>query len=106
MSRVFRLDAAAIKDLQEIWRLVADNDGAERADRLVTKIETFCYRLADAPNIGTQYDHHYPGLRSVGVVGLRSAVVLFISTRERLTVLRIGYLGRNVWADIVGPVSP
>lgn len=98
--RAFALAAGAVQDLQEVWLLVASRDGAERADRLVAKIEAFCLRLADVPNIGTRHDERYPGLRSVGVVGLRKAMVQFTATAERVTVLRVGYLGRNVWAEL------
>jgi plasmid stabilization system protein ParE len=100
MTRAFSIDRGALRDLREIWALVNANDGTERADKLTAKIEAFCFRLVDIPFIGTRHDERRAGLRSVGIRGLRTGTVLFVSNAESVTVLRIGYLGRNVWEGL------
>lgn len=92
--------AEAIDDLLQAWHLVCRNDGSERADRLVRRIETFCFRLGQMPMIGTARDNVAPGLRTVGVLGLSTVTVAFQVQAERLLVVRIGYLGRDVLADL------
>ncbi|MGP0089724.1 MAG: hypothetical protein ACLPKB_07165 [Xanthobacteraceae bacterium] len=43
MAAKFSLSPEAVNDLVDIWRLVAGADGVARADRLVAKIEAFCF---------------------------------------------------------------
>jgi plasmid stabilization system protein ParE len=95
--RHFTLHVAAQADLADAWQLVALNDGTERADAVYARMEAFCRSLGEFAEIGTRHDHRLPGLRSVGIPSLRRATVLFRVTADTVTVLRIGYLGRNVW---------
>jgi len=85
------------------WLLVAQNDGRERADALAARIEAFCLGLSEFAEIGTRHDERFKGLRSVGVPGLRSVTLLFVVRSDVVTVIRIGYLGQNVWRDIPSP---
>jgi len=85
-------------DIGDIWTLVASKNGAGRADKVEAMIEAFCRSLATVPEIGTRHFDRYPGLRSCGVPGLKRCVVLFIVRAEVVTVVRIGYLGKNVWS--------
>jgi len=103
--RIFGYERGALTDLAEIWERVALRDGEERADRLRSRIEAFCRSLAVVPNIGTRHPDRFPGLRSTGVPGLKFVAVLFVTTPSRVTVVRIGYLGRNVWAEIPSPAN-
>jgi plasmid stabilization system protein ParE len=98
-QREFVLLPDAEEDLVEAWQLVARRDGADRADSVYGRIEAFCRSLGEFADIGTRQDERRQGLRSVGVPGLKTAVVLFVVTAERVTIVRIGYLGRNVWAE-------
>lgn len=98
--RVFVLHPAARTDLLQIWKLVADNDGDERADGVLGRIEAFMRSLEEFSDIGTRHDDRRPGLRSCGVPGLKTASILFVVTAERVTVVRVGYLGRNVWVGL------
>lgn len=99
-TRVLMFHPAARADLGRAWLLVAQNDGAERAYALFARLEAFCLGLAEFAEIGTRHDDRYRGLRSVGVPGLRTATVLFVVRPEMVTVIRIGYLGQNVWQDL------
>jgi toxin ParE1/3/4 len=99
-QRRFTYSRAAVKDLADAWELVYRNDGEERADRVRARIEAFCRSLEEYPQVGTRRDEHLPGLRNTGVPGLDTVTLLFVVTEERVTVLRIGYLGRNVWTSI------
>jgi plasmid stabilization system protein ParE len=98
--RTFRYSADAITDLTDVWALVYRNDGEARADGVLARVEAFCRSLEEFPEVGTRHDKRLRGLRSTGIPGLNTVTILFIVTKEQVTVLRIGYLGRNVWADI------
>jgi plasmid stabilization system protein ParE len=99
-SRVFRLHTDARVDLVDVWRLIYNRDGAERADGVSARVEAFCRSLAEFAEIGTRHDDRRPGLRSAGIPGLRTVTILFLVQPKQVTVLRIGYLGRDVWAGI------
>jgi toxin ParE1/3/4 len=98
--RDFRYSPEATNDLADVWELIYRNDGETRADGVHARIEAFCRSLEDFPEIGTRHNDRLPGLRSTGVPGLKTVTVLFVVTRHRVTILRIGYLGANVWTSI------
>lgn len=104
-SRILAFHPAARGDLGRAWLLVAQNDGEERANALLARLEAFCLSLAEFAEIGTRHDDRYQGLRSVGVPGLRTATVLFLIRPEIVTVIRVGYLGQNVWHDLPQPAN-
>lgn len=99
-QRRFAFAPEARTDLVDAWRLIYINDGADRADRLFARIEAFCRSLDEFSDIGTRRDDLRPGLRTVGVPGLSTVTVLFVVDGDNVTVIRIGYLGRNVLAQI------
>lgn len=89
----------AVADLADIWVLVADNDGADRADRLVARIEAACQTIGEVPHVGTLLNGPVPGVRSTHIRGNRSGAIVFRFTSATVTILRISYLGRNVWSN-------
>lgn len=99
-TKSFAFHAAASQDLARIWRLIYMSDGDARADGVYARIEAFCRSLGEFSDVGTGHDERRPGLRSVGVHGLKTVTVLFLNSREKVIVLRIGYLGENVWAEL------
>lgn len=100
-QRIFALAPAAKQDLIEVWQLVYSNDGPERADRLLARIEAFCRSLGGFSGIGTSCDDRRPGLRTVGVPRLSSVTIVFLVSADTVTVIRIGYLGRNVVPELL-----
>ncbi|MCV0371849.1 type II toxin-antitoxin system RelE/ParE family toxin [Filomicrobium sp.] len=96
MRREFALHPVGKQDLVDAWLLVYRNDGEERADRVTARIEAFIRSLLEFPFIGRLRDDRRPGLRICSVPGLHTATVVFLVADERVSVLRIGYLGRNV----------
>lgn len=98
--RTLRLTAAADNDLYEVWTLVAERDGTARADQLKARLLSFLQSLQDFAELGSRHDDHVVGLRSSGVPGLRSAAVVFHVSGERVTVVAISYLGRDVWTRV------
>jgi len=100
IPREFALHPAATADLLEVWMLVARNDGHERADKLTARIEAFIRSLPEFPFIGRQHDHRRPGLRVCAIPQLQTATVVFHVSQQRITVLRVGYLGRDVAAHV------
>lgn len=100
MRREFALHPVAKQDLVDAWLLVHRNDGEERADKLTARIEAFIRSLPEFPFLGRLHDERRPGLRTCGVPGLGTATIVFRVTEERVTVLRVSYLGRNVVCHI------
>lgn len=100
-QRRFAFSEDAKGDLVDAWHLVYAKDGVERADRLYARVEAFCRSLADFSDIGTRRDELRPGLRTVGVPGLSTVTVLFLIDGDSVTVISIGYLGRNVLGNVV-----
>jgi toxin ParE1/3/4 len=98
--RRFLLHDVALTDLADAWQIVFENDGEERADAVYARLEAFCRSLGEFGDIGTRHDERRPGLRSTGVPGLRTASVLFVVTNDQVTVIRVSYLGRNVWENL------
>lgn len=99
-ERDFSLHPRAKQDYRSLWLLVTHRDGEERADKVLSRIEAFCLSLGEFADIGTRHDERFPGLRSVGIPGLKSAAVLFFVDGKRVVVLRVGYLGQDIWSDI------
>jgi hypothetical protein len=69
-------------------------------DGILARIEAFCRSLAEFADVGSRHDERFRGLRSVGVPGLKTVLVLFVVGELQVTVIRIGYLRRNIWDDI------
>ncbi len=101
-QRKLSLDAEARRDIKEAWRLINRQDGSDRADGVVVRIQTFCMSLAEFGDIGSRHDDTRPGLRSTGVPGLSTASVFFVVSGDKVTVVGVSYLGRNVWSRFEG----
>lgn len=99
-ARVLVFEPSARTDMGRAWLLVAQNDGEERADAVLARMEAFCRSLVEFAEIGTRHDEHYKGLRTVSVPGLRKATVLFLVKSDSVIVIRVGYLGQNVWQNL------
>lgn len=56
--------------------------------------------LEDFSDIGRHHGEQRAGLRSCGVPGLSTVTLVFLNTAASVTVLRVGYLGRNVIAAL------
>ena len=96
----------AIGDMANAWQLVYEADGEQRADKVHAVMEAFCRSLGEFCEIGTKHDKRLPSLRSTGIPRLKKGSVLFVVGDERVTVLRVGYLGSDVWSDIPTPDAP
>lgn len=100
MRLAFSYSAEAVADILDLWQLIYERDGPQRADGVRGRIEAFCQGLGDFPKVGTRHDDLLLGLRSTGIPGLKTVTLLFVVTAQRVTILRIGYLGRDVWSAI------
>jgi toxin ParE1/3/4 len=98
--RALTYSPAAVQDLADIWEIIARADGATRADGVVARITAFCNGLAEFSAVGTRHDERAAGLRSSGIPGLARSALLFVVTPDTVTVVRIGYPGRDVWAGL------
>lgn len=93
-------DPKSLDDLEDIWQLIGSQDGAERANAVLARIETYCVSLGSMPRIGTGHDGRLLGLRTVSVRTVTKATVVFHVTTDVVTVLRISYLGKPVIEDL------
>lgn len=98
--RKLLLTAPARADLLAAWKLVAANDGIHRANSLRARVLAFIEGFQDFAGMGTPHPRLHPGLRSTGVPGLKTFTVLFVVTDDTVTVVRISYLGRDVWTGL------
>lgn len=87
----------AVQDLDDIFRLVAMNDGVLRAQSVLDKIRHACEKMSGIMLLGTRYDHIVPGLRKTGVAGLKRCVLMFRVVPDGIEIQRISYLGRNIF---------
>src|SRR4051812_6325585 len=106
--RMLRFSREATGDMADAWQRVFVADGEQRADKVFGIMEGFCRSLAEFAEIGTKHDKRMPGLRSTGIPLLKKGSVLFVIGEEQVVVLRVGYLGKDVWSDIpsVEPDAP
>ena len=95
-QRDVRVEPAAEQDLFEIWQLVARDGGAERANRLLERVEGFLESLSEFAERGTKHEALGSDVRSTGIPGSNISV-LFLVTDTTVIIVRIGYLGRNIW---------
>lgn len=99
-QRALLLHPAAQHDLLDVWSLIYRNDGPDRADGVVARLEAFIRSLEEFSEVGSRQDNKRLGIRVCGVPGLPSAAIVFQNTDQHVVVLRIAYLGRNVLSDI------
>src|SRR5680860_298604 len=77
------------------WRRASLARAAPQPDRSVPR------SLEEFAAMGTPHDRVCARLRSTGIPGLSTATVLFLVTDRTVLLLRIGYLGRDVWRDFL-----
>jgi toxin ParE1/3/4 len=92
-NRVF-LAPGARRDLEGIFRWIADAAGVESAHRYCARLESYCRRFDVFPNRGTRRDDLKPGLRLVGFE--RRVTILFEVADDRVIILRLLYGGRDI----------
>lgn len=80
-------------DLQDLYRYIAEHSGADRALGYIERIEKTCANLGEFPERGSPRDYVRPGLRVLGFE--RRAVIAFSIEKDRVTILRILYGGRE-----------
>jgi plasmid stabilization system protein ParE len=89
---VFSPDAAA--DIIRLYDYIAEQSGAVRAFRYVSRIETYCAGLKYSPERGTKRDDIREGLRITGFE--RRVTIAFHVDPTTVIIDRILYGGRNV----------
>lgn len=87
------LHPKAETELNALYDTVAEKAGAVTAWNFVSGIRTFCSKLSDFPERGTERVELMPGLRIVGY--RRSVSVAFIVETEAVIILGIFYGGKN-----------
>lgn len=94
MSRV-DLSAAAERDLDEIWRYIAQ-DSPEMADRFIDRLLATCHdTLAPSPRIGKSREELAPGLRSFPVLPY---LLFYRPIEDGIEIARILHGRRDVTA--------
>ena len=79
------LSIAAVRDLDEIWHYVAQDD-TRAADRLIDRLLDSVLPLEEFPGMGVARDDLLPGLRALAV---ESYIVFYGSRPDRVMVERI-----------------
>jgi plasmid stabilization system protein ParE len=92
-------DAAARRDLANIFEYISGPAGPVVAERFTVKLYQHCAGLALTPERGTQRDEIRRGLRTIGY--RRRATITFRVDRATKTVVILGvyYGGRNYRDD-------
>ncbi len=85
MSYRLFISDPAIKDLDDIWIYIAENN-PENADRFIEFMFKKCEQLVDMPFIGRQRDELLPELRSFPV---KAYVVFYRIQTEVIEIVRI-----------------
>jgi toxin ParE1/3/4 len=78
---------AAIDDLKNLYLIIAEAAGHDRAFAYVGRLEIACRKLATFPARGTIRDHINPGLRIIGFE--RSASIAFAVRDNVVDILRV-----------------
>ena len=81
-------------DLLDLYDMVAEDGGGERALAYVERIQAACLRLAVFPERGTRHDDVRPGQRVIGFE--RRVVIAFHVGAGRVTIDRVLYGGRSL----------
>lgn len=94
MKRSVVYSKRAEADLVSIYRYIAVNSEQERALAYTARIRAFCVSLETFPERGESWSHVTRGLRVVGFE--RRVSIAFRVTKDRVTILRILYGGRDL----------
>ncbi len=85
MARVIK-SVQAQRDLLNLWRYIASNSGAMRADAVADKIDAKLKTLAAQPGIGRPRDELREGLRSLPVA---SYVIFYNPMPDGIEVVHV-----------------
>ena len=85
-NKIFRIKPQAEKDLENIYDYSYQEFGSARADQYIRDLNTAFHKLADNPNLGSDYKHVRPELRAYSVV---SHVVFFKPSVYGAIILRV-----------------
>jgi toxin ParE1/3/4 len=88
-----RYSPHAARQLEDLYKYVAQASGPDRANVFVGSIVDYCDRLAIAPHRGTRRDDVSPGLRIVGF--RRRVTIAFSITNESVEIVGVFYGGRS-----------
>ncbi|MBW4621219.1 MAG: type II toxin-antitoxin system RelE/ParE family toxin [Cyanosarcina radialis HA8281-LM2] len=86
MSNICQFTPTASRDLESILDYVAHNSSFDVAERLLTKINSTCYKLATFPSMGRRRDELASALRSFPV---ESYLIFYRSTKAGVEILRV-----------------
>lgn len=101
MKRSVVYSKRAETDLVSIYRYIAMNSNHDRAIAYTTRIRGFCMSLETFPERGESWKHVISDLRVVGFE--RRVSIAFRVTKDRVTIVRILYGGRDI-ARVLKPV--
>ena len=91
-------DAAARRDLENIFDYIGSRAGSTIAERFTTRLYQYCASLSHTPERGTRRNELRPGLRTIGYK--RRATIVFRVDRTKRTVVILGvYYGGQNYAD-------
>ncbi|HEV8060603.1 MAG TPA: type II toxin-antitoxin system RelE/ParE family toxin [Gemmataceae bacterium] len=99
------LERAAKRDLEAIALYLEGEAGLEVAERFRFQTETALTQLASMPLIGSLWPSNNPrlqDLRTWPIPGFRKYFVFYISSLERIEILRILHGARDVSAILKG----
>ena len=100
------LERAAKRDLETIALYLEGQAGLEVAERFRFQTEAALTQLASMPLIGSLWRSNHPrlkDLRAWPIPGFRKYLVFYISSQERIEILRILHGARDVSEILKGP---
>lgn len=104
MPAELRYAAAALDDLDAIFRIIASDGGPARALRFTQRIAMACEGLATFPFRGAPRDDVLPGLRIIVVA--RRVTVGYAIEPDSVLIARILYGGRDLAAAFLPSAGP
>ena len=85
-------------DLDSIYAYIANAASATTALAFTERVDAFCRSLSHASERGTPHPEIRAGLRRVGFE--RRGTIIYQTTEETVSILRIFYAGRDWHADL------
>jgi toxin ParE1/3/4 len=92
--RLVRLTEPAIKDLEEIYDYIA-NDNIEAAERLKARLQKRWRAAAENPGIGRKRDQWQPNLRSTRE---GNYLILYLQIEDGIEIVRVVHGAREIEA--------
>lgn len=83
----------AVAQLESLYRYIADDSSARRAENFVGSILAYCDGLENFPRRGIKRDDIRPGLRIIGF--RRRVTIAFTIDDEVVTILGVFYGGQD-----------